>query len=143
MAETDKIEQRAIEALLQLVYAAWCLADDSEDLGDGYHKVDHDNFRALCDQLDALDELPQDRPGYIMAPAAKARWALRGLSPSLERVAVLEGHNKRLREALELVRSIIMAAAMEGFNYQYGDWADRLFASQALTGAALKAQSDG
>ena len=42
-----------------------------------------------------------------------------------------------LVEALQLVRGIIKDAAMEGFNYQYGDWADRLFRSQADTHAVL------
>lgn len=42
-----------------------------------------------------------------------------------------------LAEALQLVRGIIKDAAMEGFNYQYGDWADRLFRSQADTDAVL------
>lgn len=38
---------------------------------------------------------------------------------------------------LELVRGIISDAALTGFNWRYGDWADRLFASQRDTHAAL------
>lgn len=79
------LERRAIYRLVDLVYVAWCLADDSEDLGDGYHKVDHDNFKKLCDGLDALNELPDNQPGYTMGEAAKARWALRRLIPEPRR----------------------------------------------------------
>lgn len=41
--------------------------------------------------------------------------------------------------ALNLVRSIIIDAANTGFNYKEGDWAKRLFASQAITKAAVDA----
>jgi hypothetical protein len=41
--------------------------------------------------------------------------------------------------ALEGVRKIISEGAMTGFNCHDGDWAERLFASQATTSAALKA----
>jgi hypothetical protein len=69
---SQSVEHSALKALLQLAYAAWCLADDSEDLGDGFHKIDHANFVNLCDALDLLDELPDDQPGYVMESAAKA-----------------------------------------------------------------------
>lgn len=57
-------------------------------------------------------------------------------SSSRKRVEVLE-------EALKFVRGIIVDAAMIGFNCHDGDWAERLFASQAVTIVALKAPSDG
>lgn len=43
-----------------------------------------------------------------------------------------------LLEALKSVRSIIADAAMTGFNHADGDWAERLFASQRRTSAAVK-----
>lgn len=43
-----------------------------------------------------------------------------------------------LLSGLELVRSIIAEAAMTGFNCHDGDWAERLFASQAITFDAVK-----
>lgn len=49
------------------------------------------------------------------------------------------GEVERLREALEMVRGIIVDAATVGFNCHDGDWADRLFASQAVTHRALSA----
>ncbi len=42
-----------------------------------------------------------------------------------------------LVKALENVRAIISEGAMTGFNYKDGDWAERLFASQQMTSAAL------
>lgn len=45
---------------------------------------------------------------------------------------------KVLEEAIRLVRSIIVDGAPTGFNPLSGDWADRLYASQAVTFAALK-----
>jgi hypothetical protein len=44
-----------------------------------------------------------------------------------------------LLEALELVRSIIVAGAAVGFNpLDGGDWAERLYRSQSSTAAAVK-----
>lgn len=43
----------------------------------------------------------------------------------------------RLRAALVHVRAIIKDGALTGFNCHDGDWAERLFASQGLTHAAL------
>lgn len=71
-------ERAAIEGLLALAYQAWNAADNSEDRGT-YHVVEDDDFKALSAALDALDDLPDDQPGYTMAEAAKARWALRRL----------------------------------------------------------------
>lgn len=44
-----------------------------------------------------------------------------------------------LVEALRQVRSIISDGAATGFNCHDGDWAERLFKSQAATFAALQA----
>jgi hypothetical protein len=49
----------------------------------------------------------------------------------------------RLRDALVHVRKIIVEAAEAGFNCHDGDWADRLFASQAMTHSALTSQDRG
>ncbi len=43
-----------------------------------------------------------------------------------------------LLTALENVRAIIAEAAMVGFNYKDGDWAQRLYASQQITSDAIK-----
>lgn len=70
---------KVIEMLLGLVYAVWCALDDSEEIDGDRHIIDGGNFKALCDAIDAIEELPDDRPGYTMGAAAKARWALRSL----------------------------------------------------------------
>lgn len=49
-----------------------------------------------------------------------------------------DADNVRLRAAVEQVRKIIVDAAEVGFNCHDGDWASRLFASQATTYAALR-----
>lgn len=38
------------------------------------------DFERLDAAMDALDELPDDQPGYVMEPPAKAAWALRNLN---------------------------------------------------------------
>jgi hypothetical protein len=57
-------------------------------------------------------------------------------SPKLvypEQIERMQAENERLRSALTYVRSIIKDGAMTGFNPLDGDWAERLFKSQALT----------
>lgn len=70
---------RAIELLLAVAEAAYTLADNSNDMED-CENVEHADFVALSDALDALDELPDDQPGYTMSEPEKARWALRALT---------------------------------------------------------------
>jgi hypothetical protein len=45
---------------------------------------------------------------------------------------------QRLRAAAEATRALVSEAAMTGFNWNDGDWAERLFANQAVLTAALK-----
>lgn len=67
-----------IECLLRVAYAAWNLADNTEDDGVVLNVAQSD-FYNLAEALDKLDELPDDQPGYVMEGAAKARWALRAI----------------------------------------------------------------
>lgn len=53
-------------------------------------------------------------------------------------IDALEAEIAKLREALKLVRGIIVEGALTGFNPQDGDWAERLFVSQGATHAALE-----
>lgn len=80
------LEARALEALLALAYAAYVAMDDAEEDRAGTHRITKENALALCRALDALDDLPDDRPGYTMAEAAKARWALRSLIGEGDRI---------------------------------------------------------
>src|SRR5690606_14901948 len=53
-------ERQTIEALLNLAYAAWCLADNTEDSGDEGLTIDRSDFAGLEKHLDTLDQLPDD-----------------------------------------------------------------------------------
>jgi hypothetical protein len=68
---------------------------------------------------------------------------LQELSAALSDEHRLERENELLRAALVHVRSIIVDGAETGFNCRSGDWARRLYASQAVTHAALKPSSQG
>jgi hypothetical protein len=70
------VERNAITGLIAVARAAFNVADDSEDDG-GHVKVDRADAEALGAALDALEELPDDQPGYAMGPSNKAEWALR------------------------------------------------------------------
>lgn len=78
----DDTERAVIETLLELAYAAWCLADNTEDSGGDGLNVERSDFAMLEKHLNALDALPDDQPGYTMGEAAKARWALHRLIDS-------------------------------------------------------------
>lgn len=70
---------RPIRILLKVAKCAESLADNSEEMEgeDGrIHLVMAADFDELSDALDLLDELPDDKPGYVLGGAAKAAWAL-------------------------------------------------------------------
>lgn len=70
---------RPIRILLKVAECAESLADSSEEMEgeDGrIHLVMAADFDELSDALDLLDELPDDKPGYVLGGAAKAAWAL-------------------------------------------------------------------
>lgn len=72
----------AMSLLVNVARAAFRAADDSEEIpGDNgrEHRIDSANFDALCNALGALDDLPDDQPGYVMTGPARAEWALRDL----------------------------------------------------------------
>lgn len=60
-----------------------------------------------------------------------------------QRAIKFEAEIAVLRSALVHVRKIIVEGAETGFNCRDGDWADRLFASQAMTHSALTSQHHG
>lgn len=76
-----------VEKLIAVARAAWHATDNSEEVerGDGrQYCIDAVQFDALSEALDALDELPDDRPGYVMHGPAKAEWALMGANAKVE-----------------------------------------------------------
>lgn len=80
--EREEAEARSIIVMLIAVArAAFHAADDSEEMeGENgrEHSVSANDFDALCNALDALDELPDDKPGYTLSGPARAEWALMG-----------------------------------------------------------------
>ena len=73
---------RPIRILLKVAKCAESLADNSEEMEgeDGrIHVGTAADFDELSDALDLLDELPDDKPGYVLGGAAKAAWALRDI----------------------------------------------------------------
>ena len=75
----EKTQKELIALLLDVVRAAHAAMDNTEDDGNGlhWHRPDFDELSAA---MDKLDELPDDRPGYVMGPAAKVEWALQQLA---------------------------------------------------------------
>ncbi|MGS1064163.1 helix-turn-helix domain-containing protein [Burkholderia glumae] len=75
-------ERAVIDMLIALARATFLALDDSEEVvgDDGpQHIIDSRNFDAVSDALDALNELPDDKPGYTLDAGGKAKWALRNL----------------------------------------------------------------
>ena len=73
MTERERI---TLSNLLQIARAIYYALDDSEERGkEIILTLEHYNLLNLG--LACLDDLPDDKPGYAMGPAAKAAWALR------------------------------------------------------------------
>lgn len=75
-------ELAVIRALIALAHATFLALEDSEEFEGDHgrcHSITGQDFDDVVAALDALDELPDDRPGYTLAPYGKAQWALRGL----------------------------------------------------------------
>lgn len=65
------------------------------------------------------------------------------MEDSLEALDKIDA-GKELLKAVNHVRSIIIDGAIVGFNPRHGDWAERLFRSQAITlKAIIKAEEVG
>lgn len=73
------------------------------------HALDSQHFDDLCEALDCLEDLPDDKPGVTMGPSGKAGWALRQvLVPDGGMEAELQALRKKVatyeaRDALGLV----------------------------------------
>lgn len=82
-APSGQNEAKALQLLLRLASAVYYAMDDSEQLQDESHKIEHGHALKICAVLDRLDTLPDDQPGYTMTPPAMARWHLRRLVTEL------------------------------------------------------------
>lgn len=82
-----------IAKLIALTRAVNLALDDCEERDgiDGReHVIDSVNFDAVCDALEALEELPDNKPGWAMSAADKAEWALRCLSSTQQQSATAD-----------------------------------------------------
>lgn len=85
------VARDVIAKLVALTSAVNIAMDDSEerDGADGCeYVIDRVNFDAVCNALDALEELPDNRPGWAMSAADKAAWALRHLTDAAPQAAM-------------------------------------------------------
>lgn len=75
-------EAAVIQRLLDLARQVDHALDDSEEVNcDGYrsHNIAGQDFDDVVEALDALEDLPDNKPGMTLGPAGKAEWALRRL----------------------------------------------------------------
>ena len=78
-------ETAVIRSLIDLARQVDHALDDSEEVDySGYrsHNIAGQDFDDVVDALDALEDLPDDKPGMTLGPAGKAEWALRRLLPN-------------------------------------------------------------
>lgn len=92
----------------------------------------------IIKQADAKRDAIRAADAEIASLKEDARASSALAAENFARAKKTEAEIKELRAALDIVRGIIVEGAMEGFNPLVGDWAERLFASQALTHAALE-----
>lgn len=81
---SNNAPQNAIAALVRVARAAWHAADDSEEIqgdNDLEYRVPSSSFDELSNALNALDDFPDDKPGYVLSGPAKAEWVLRDVIP--------------------------------------------------------------
>jgi hypothetical protein len=107
------IERKAIEYLVVLARLTLDAANNSEDCGN-HHKIEREYFSKVDEALDALDDLPDDQPGYTMTGPAKAEWALRALlaaPPSAEAQPEARGDREQeVRHRLHLSNRLRIVA---------------------------------
>lgn len=111
-------QRKVIAALIDATRAAFHALDDSEERegpnGRLYVIQSHD-YDELSASLDALDELPDDKPRYTLGPAGKAEWALRALlAPSAVRAEQTDAVRDVLAERLRHV-------TVEGWTPEHDD----------------------
>jgi len=90
--QAEPVARDVIAKLIALTRAVNIALDDSEERDgiDGReHVIDSVNFDAVCDALELLEELPDNKPGWAMNAADKAAWALRHLTAAAPQAAPL------------------------------------------------------
>ncbi len=110
-------ERAVICKLIALARATLLALEDSEEFEGDHgrcHSISGQDFDILDAAFDALDELPDDRPGCTLSPADKAEWALQRLlkdstptqpSPSvLERLRAWESAGELVERAWQVLQ---------------------------------------
>lgn len=69
---------RVIKMLIAVARTAHVAMDDAQEYADGV-VIEPSESNELSKALDALETLPDDRPGYTMSGPARAEWALRDM----------------------------------------------------------------
>lgn len=75
-ASVPTVEILVVDMLLEIARLAYDAMDGTEENDNGLQWARGD-FEALSSAMDKLEQLPDDQPGIVMGPAAKAAWALR------------------------------------------------------------------
>jgi hypothetical protein len=70
-------ERVTLGNLIHLVRALYYALDDGEETERQGVEIAEDHYNLLSLAIAVFDDLPDDKPGYVMGPAAKAAWALR------------------------------------------------------------------
>lgn len=82
MTDLTPSELAVIRALVELARVTLLAYGDSEEFEGDHgrcHSISGQDFDDVEKALNVLDELPDDKPGYTLAPSGKAEWALRRL----------------------------------------------------------------
>lgn len=103
-------------------------------------KCDHDSPPQIAEVLIMLSQGQKD--GITQSPIWLSVAALATLKNQTSNARLIAAAPDIL-EALECVRSIIREGLEVGLNPLYGDWADRLFESQGITGKAIRKAKEG
>lgn len=108
--QAEPVALDVIAKLVALARAVNIALDDSEerDGADGReHVIGSVNFDAVCNALDALEELPDNKPGWAMNAADKAAWALRHITVAAQppAAAAVPVNQQLLAEVVTLLES--------------------------------------
>ncbi len=126
--------------LIELCRSTFVALDNSEDRGGDEIHLQRSDVEALSAALDKLDELPDDQPGYVMGPAAKAEWFLLGKArPQYERVVCIGWETISKLATGEVVDVEDQKVRLIAADSLFGrDWTEEL--ASALPGGRLRDQ---
>lgn len=134
--QAEPAARDVIGKLIELTRAVNIALDDSEERDgiDGReHVIGSVNFDAVCDALEALEELPDNKPGWAMNAADKAAWALRHLTDAAQPPAV--GVPQATAEDSSVVQDTV--AVPEGWSQQVFELCNDMMGCFPMTEAMM------